>query len=379
MQESKIKPARMVYSLKSLHEMVEELKKQLSIAIDTESNSLHAYRERVCLIQISIPGIDYLIDPFRIDDMSELAEVFADPSIQKVFHAGDYDLATLKRDFGMEFNNLFDTMLAATALAEPAVGLAALLEKYFDIQLVKKYQRADWGERPLNHEMLSYAQMDSHYLLSLRDLLVEKLKEENRLEGVLEDCAALARITPALKDHEENFWRVKGAQDLNPRALSLLKELNHLRETIAEANDRPPFKVFSDKVLIEVALTQPRYLEELSLLPSFTPVMLRRFGKQIMQTVNTWRDNPVAVQPRDNHRLKDRELKLREKLLEWRKEEGEKEEIPSNAVISRDLVELLAHHDPQSKEELAEVMQNYPHRFQKYGDRLFKIVKRNSQ
>lgn len=369
----------MVYSLKSLHEMVEELKKQLSIAIDTESNSLHAYRERVCLIQISIPGIDYLIDPFRIDDMSELAEVFADPSIQKVFHAGDYDLATLKRDFGMEFNNLFDTMLAATALAEPAVGLAALLEKYFDIQLVKKYQRADWGERPLNHEMLSYAQMDSHYLLSLRDLLVEKLKEENRLEGVLEDCAALARITPALKDHEENFWRVKGAQDLNPRALSLLKELNHLRETIAEANDRPPFKVFSDKVLIEVALTQPRYLEELSLLPSFTPVMLRRFGKQIMQTVNTWRDNPVAVQPRDNHRLKDRELKLREKLLEWRKEEGEKEEIPSNAVISRDLVELLAHHDPQSKEELAEVMQNYPHRFQKYGDRLFKIVKRNSQ
>ena len=379
MPESKIRPAVMVYSQKILHEMVEELKKQPSIAIDTESNSLHAYRERVCLIQISIPGTDYLVDPFRINDMSELAEVFADPSIQKVFHAGDYDLATLKRDFGMEFNNLFDTMLAATALAEPAIGLAALLEKYFDIKLAKKYQRADWGERPLNHEMLSYAQLDSHYLLSLRDLLVEKLKEENRLEDVLEDCAALARITPAMKDHEENFWRVKGAQDLNPRALSLLKELNHLREKIAEENDRPPFKVFSDKVLIEVASTQPRYLEELSLLPSFTPVMLRRFGRQIMQTVNTWRENPVAVQPRDNHRLNDREMKLREKLLEWRKKVGEKEEIPSNAVISRDLVELLAHHDPQSKEELAQVMQNYPHRLQKYGDRLFQIVKRNNQ
>ena len=98
-----------------------------------------------------------------------------------------------------------------------------------------------------------------------------------------------------------------------------------------------------------------------------------------MQTVNTWRENPVAVQPRDNHRLYDREMKLREKLLDWRKKVGVKEKIPSNAVISRDLVELLDHHDPQSKEELAQVMQNYPHRLQKYGDRLFQIVKRNNQ
>lgn len=371
--------ARLVNSQETLSHMVAELKRQPAIAIDTESNSLHSYQEQVCLIQISIPGSDYLVDPFLIEDMSPLGEVFADPNIQKVFHAGDYDLATLKRDYGFEFVNIFDTMLAATALAEPAIGLAALLEKYYDIILVKKYQRADWGKRPLDSEMLIYAQGDSHYLLELRDLLVEKLREVGRLEYVLEDSAALARITLPMKDHEEDIWKVKGSQDLKPTALSLLKQLNHLRETIAEQKNVPPFKVFSAKALIEIATTQPHYLEELSLLPSFPPSMIRRYGKQLMQVVKDWRENPESVTPRKNHRLNDREVKLREKLGEWRKEISEKEAIPSNAVISRDLLELIAHQDPQSTEEMAEVMRDYPHHYQQYGQQIFDLIKRKNQ
>jgi len=359
--------------------MVAELKNQPSIAVDTESNSLHSYQEQVCLIQISIPRADYLIDPFPIQDMSELGEVFADPSIQKVFHAGDYDLATLKRDFGFEFTNIFDTMLAATALAEPAIGLAALLEKYYDLHLVKKYQRADWGKRPLDPEMITYAQGDSHYLLQLRDLLVDRLRAVNRLAHVLEDSAALARITLPMKDHEEDIWKVKGSQDLKPTALSLLKELNHLREMIAEQKDVPPFKVFSDKVLIEIATTQPHYMEELSLLPSLNPGIIRRYSKQLMQAIKDWRENPVPVKPRKNHRLSDRELKMREKLGEWRKEVGEKEGVPSNAILSRDLVELIAHYDPQSDEELADVMRDYPHHYEEYGPQIFELIKRKNQ
>jgi ribonuclease D len=358
--------------------MVAELKKQPAIAIDTESNSLHSYQEQVCLIQISIPGADYLVDPFLVQDLKPLGEVFADPNIQKVFHAGDYDLATLKRDFSFEFANIFDTMLAATALAEPAIGLAALLEKYYDITLVKKYQRADWGKRPLDPEMLIYAQGDSHYLIELRDLLVEKLKEVGRLENVLEDSAALARITLPMKDHEEDIWKVKGSQDLKPHALSLLKQLNHLRETIAEQKDVPPFKVISAKALIEIATTQPHYLEELSLLPSFSPSMIRRYGKQLMQVVKDWRENPVPVNPRKNHRLSDRELKLREKLGEWRKEVGEKAGIPSNAVLSRDLLELIAGHDPQSDQELVEVMRDYPYHYKQHGQAILILIKRKN-
>ena len=370
--------ARIINSQDTLSHMVAELKKQPAIAVDTESNSLHSYQEQVCLIQISIPGADYLVDPFLVQDLSPLGEVFANPNIQKVFHAGDYDLATLKRDFSFEFANIFDTMLAATALAEPAIGLAALLEKYYDITLVKKYQRADWGKRPLDPEMLIYAQGDSHYLIELRDLLVEKLKEVGRLENVLEDSAALARITLPMKDHEEDIWKVKGSQDLKPHALSLLKQLNHLRETIAEQKDVPPFKVISAKALIEIATTQPHYLEELSLLPSFSPSMIRRYGKQLMQVVKDWRENPVPVNPRKNHRLSDRELKLREKLGEWRKEVGEKEGIPSNAVLSRDLLELIAGHDPQSDQELVEVMRDYPYHYKQHGQAILILIKRKN-
>jgi ribonuclease D len=214
-------PACLVNSQETLSHMLAALKKQSSIAIDTESNSLHAYQERVCLIQISIPGSDYLIDPFSIEDLSPLREIFADQYIQKVFHAGDYDLATLKRDYSFEFANIFDTMLAATALGEPAIGLAALLEKYFDIQLEKKYQRADWGKRPLDPEMLTYAQGDSHFLLQLRDLLVEKLRERGRLELVLEDSAALARITLPMRDHEEDIFGTSRAHRILNRQPSV--------------------------------------------------------------------------------------------------------------------------------------------------------------
>lgn len=379
MQGNALPAARIIDSPKKLHQMVEELKKQPSIAIDTESNSLHSYQEQVCLIQISIPQADYLIDPIVLPDLEELNQVFSDARIQKVFHAGDYDLATLKRDFGFDFKNIFDTMLAATALAEPAIGLAALLEKYFDLKIEKKYQRADWGKRPLDPDMLAYAQNDSHYLLQLRDKLTSKLRDVDRLENVLEDSAALAKITLPMKDHEEDLWRVRGAQDLQPEALSLLKQLNHMREQIAMNRDVPPFKVFSDRMMVEIAQTQPHYREELGLLPSMSPALQRRYGGQIMQVIEQWRKKPAPVIPRANHRLSDRELKLRDKLTNWRKAIGEKEGIPSNAVFPRDLLERIAHFDPESLEQLETVMQDYPHRFRKYGNQIFKLIKRKNK
>jgi len=379
MQSPALPAARIIDSPKNLTAMVEDLKKQSAVAIDTESNSLHAYQEQVCLIQLSTREHDYLLDPIAVPDLEELGAVFANPEIQKVFHAGDYDLATLKRDFGFEFRNVFDTMLAATALAEPALGLAGLLEKYFDLRIEKKYQRADWGKRPLDPEMLEYARNDSHYLLNLRDLLVQRLKEADRLGYVLEDSAALAKITLPMKDHEENLWRVRGVQELKPEALSLLREINHLREQIAMNRDVPPFKVFSDRLMIEIAQTQPRYVEELELLPSFSPAMRRRYGSRIMQTVDSWRKNPVPVVPRANHRLSDREMNLRDKLTDWRKAIGEKDGVPSNAVFPRDLLERVAHRDPGSLEELEEVMRDYPLRFQEYGVQIFNLIKRKSK
>lgn len=376
---SQMPPASIVNNAETFQEMLAHLKTQPDIAIDTESNSLYVYQERVCLIQISTAEKDYLIDTLVMPGLDGLAPLFADPKIQKVFHAGDYDLATLKRDYGFEFVNLFDTMLAATALAEPSIGLAALLEKYLGVVMEKKYQRADWGKRPLSSEMLLYAQSDSHYLLDLRDILIKKLKDANRLDSVLEDSAAVARITLPMKEIEENIWKVRGAQDLNPMSLSLLKQLNHFREDLARQRDVPPFKVFSDRVMTEIASTQPHFQEELGLLPSLSPRFIKRYGSQIMKVIQEWRKNPIPVKARKNNRPSDRELKLRDKLSNWRKAIGAKEKVPSNVVLPRDLLELIAHHDPATKEELEIVMRDYPYRFQRYGHQIFNVIKRRSQ
>lgn len=379
MQSPMMPEASIVNNSETYQHMLAHLATQDTIAIDTESNSLHAYHERVCLIQLSSPTADFLVDPFVFDNLDELGKLFSREDIQKVFHAGDYDIGCLKRDFDFTFHNVFDTMLAATALAEPNLGLAALLEKYFGIILDKKYQRANWGERPLKAEMLSYAQCDSHYLIPLRDTLLPQLEASNRLKLVLEEGEGMARLVKPLEQHIEDIWRVKGAQDLSAEGLSLLDVLNHTRELIASKRDVPPFKVFSDRALIEIAQTQPHYIQELSLLPSLSESQVRRYGSLLMQAIQTWRENPQKVSARRNHRLSDAEMKRRDALSNWRKQAGLDEGLPSNAIISRDLLERLAHPEFSDINELKQAMKYFPYRYERYGDAIFQVLERTKE
>ena len=379
MHLSQMPPSSIVNNTETYYEMLAHLKIQSDIAIDTESNSLHAYHERVCLIQLSSSRRDFLLDPFAFEDLSELGALFARSDIQKIFHAGDYDVACLKRDFDFTFHNIFDTMIAATALAEPNLGFAALIEKYFGLVLDKKYQRANWGERPLKPEMLRYAQYDSHFLIPLRGVLLPQLEEGGRLQLVLEEGEGMARLVKPSEPHREDIWRVKGAQDLSSDALSLLGALNHLRETIASKRDVPPFKVFSDRALIEIAQTQPHYIQELSLLPSLPERQVRQYGSLLMQTIQAWRENPQKVSPRRNHRLSDAEMKRRDALSTWRKQVGVEEGLPSNAIISRELLERLAHLEFSNKAELEEAMKYFPYRYERYGDAIFQVLERTKE
>src|SRR5512147_2572985 len=165
----------------TFNQMVADLSAQPRIAVDTESNSLHAYRERVCLVQFSTPKKDYIIDPLILQDLSPLAPLFANPNIEKIFHAAEYDLICLRRDFGFEFANLFDTMQAARVLGYQFVGLDNLLAEKFQFELDKRHQKADWAMRPLTPAQLDYARLDTHFLFALRDLLETELKEKDRL------------------------------------------------------------------------------------------------------------------------------------------------------------------------------------------------------
>ena len=169
MSSSPLAPPILVADQDGLDRLVGALAAHPVVAVDTESNSLHAYRERVCLIQFSTPAADYIVDPIRLPDLGPLAPLFANPDQQKVFHAAEYDLICLRRDYRFEFANIFDTMSAARTLGWPQVGLAAILDTHFGVTMNKKYQRADWKRRPLTPEQLDYARLDTHYLVALRD------------------------------------------------------------------------------------------------------------------------------------------------------------------------------------------------------------------
>ena len=213
---SHLHPPIVVTERPQLASLVGHLSGQPAISVDTESNSLHAYQEQVCLIQFSVPGTDYLVDPLGDLDLGSLGEIFANSATVKVFHAAEYDVMCLRRDYGWRFDNLFDTMWAARVLGWSHSGLGKILRERFGVRLDKRWQRYDWGRRPLAPEALAYARLDTHYLLTLRDQLLAELKEKGRLEEAQEFFAQVAHSEPNFKPFDPNrdLWRVKVVWDL---------------------------------------------------------------------------------------------------------------------------------------------------------------------
>src|SRR5512146_2790881 len=209
-----------------LTELVADLRRQPRIAVDTESNSLHAYHERVCLVQFSTPETDYVLDPLALDDLSALGPIFASPAIEKIFHASEYDILCLRRDFGFSFAAIFDTMQAGRILGRRQAGLDRLLEEKFGVKMNKRFQKADWAVRPLSRDLLLYARLDTHYLIPLRDMLKAEL-EEKGLWQLAEEDFELARHPNGTKPKLElPAWaRYSTRRDLNERDLTILDSL----------------------------------------------------------------------------------------------------------------------------------------------------------
>ncbi|MGB9521885.1 MAG: ribonuclease D, partial [Anaerolineales bacterium] len=326
--------ALFVTQSEQLEALVEHLLNEPLVAIDTESNSLFAYQERVCLIQFSTSQLDALVDPLALDDLSPLGKVFTHPEIEKVFHAAEYDLLCLHRDFQFQFEHLFDTMIAARILGRKQIGLGSLLESEFGIHLNKRFQRANWGVRPLNQEMLAYAQDDTHYLLLLREKLLMELQSRNLVTLAMEDFTRLCRVN----SHENNstgkcdeIWRINGAQDLSPQHAAVLQELVLYRDRMARKLDRPLFKVFSDSTLLNLATFSPATLEELERVPGFPRRQMERYGHGILQAIQRGLHNP-PLYPNRNNRPSEEYLERLERLRNWRKNTANRMGVSSDVV-----------------------------------------------
>lgn len=372
----RLDPFVLVADADALAQLVAALALAPVVAIDTESNSLHAYRERVCLIQISTSKADYIVDPIALSDLSALGPVMANPGQQKILHAAEGDLVCLRRDFQFTFANIFDTMTGARTLGWPQVGLAPILNTHFGVAMDKKYQRADWKRRPLTPEQLEYARLDTHYLVALRDRQFDELNASGRWPEAKEEFERLARgrdDRDVVHTPPPAFWRVKGSRDLSPQQAALLDVVFTYREREAERLDRPPFKVMAEAVLLELARRAPRHTEELRRVPGMTSDQTRRHGAALLRAIEQGLQAPPQDAPREAREPEDVRDRY-DRLHTWRKERARARGVESDVIVPRTTLHDLARCAPRTRDELTTIKDFGPWRRDAYGDEILALL-----
>lgn len=375
MKKKHIPPAHSITSDAGLRQLAETLSAEPLLAVDTESNNMYAYQEQVCLIQLSTRSADYIVDPLMIADLSPLGELMADPGIEKVFHAAEYDIMCLKRDFGYTFANLFDTMIAARICGCKEVGLNALLRQHLGVRLDKSHQRDNWALRPLPHSALQYAQSDTHYLPALRDYFHAQLVARGHVEEAGECFAELSRLPAASARSFDpvGFWSIGQPYNLPRGTMAVLRALYLLREALAQERDRPPFKILSNRTLVALAERAPQSIRDLKGIEGMTSSQIRRYGERILRAVAEGKDTNLRPPPR--HVPPDPVVTERyTQLHSWRKARAEERGVESDVIISRQALWAIARALPESLDELADVAGIGPWRLQTYGPELLDMV-----
>ena len=352
--------ADIISTVEDLEALTELLLKEDIVAFDTEADSFYHYFDKVCLLQVATRKKCWLIDPLEIggpDKLSILAPVFSDPNVRVLFHAAEYDIYVLKRDCGFEFVNLFDTMVSAQLLGYPAIGLAALVERHFDVSLPKDEQRSDWSRRPLTPKQLSYAASDVLYLIKLAERLEKDLRKAKRLDWAHDEFETLCgRRWPDREFDKLGYLRIKGARSLDPVELAILRELFLLRDERAREIDRPPFKVLGNRTLLDICHEQTADLDSLSEIKGISDLILKRMGKDLVAAVKKGLRKPHGPIPKIETTARRRMDRRTEKRLgalkDWRGPRAEALKLDPGVLCPNAALEAIAWAAPEEPKDL---------------------------
>ena len=258
-----------------LSSFVRDLDQALWVALDTEADSLHAYPEKLCLMQLSIPGDDVLVDPLAGMEMTEFFSSLGCKTL--IMHGADYDVRLLKMGYGFVPKSIFDTMLAARLLGRRQFGLSHLTKEILGVELEKTSQKANWAKRPLTDKMSEYALNDTRHLQPLAQALKTELEAVGRIEWHAQECDRLIRDNSNINASDpDKEWRIKGSARLDSKSLCVLRGLWHWREKEAKRRNRPPYFVLSPDLMIKISDTSAQGAEIEQWLPKRIPEHRRR-------------------------------------------------------------------------------------------------------
>ena len=320
-----------------------------TVGLDLEADSLYRHSERICLIQVCYGDEVELIDPLGQYPVEPMADWIRKAKVW--MHGADYDMSLMMREWGFVPPMLYDTQIAAQLLGHQRFGYASLVEQYFDVELSKSSQKADWGKRPLSDKMLEYAINDVRYLLPLASKVESRLKELGRYDWFIESCQAAQSKVVARESQEKESWRIGGSGKLRSEGLMFLRELWNWRDGEAAAWNRPSFMITGNKQLIEWAdqLAQKKEIK--------IPPKLRADRQQrLRDTIVLAREIPEGEWPKRPERERRKKDPLFEKslkeLMDRRNKIAEGLDLDPSVIASRPILEQIVGKRAEAKDLL---------------------------
>jgi ribonuclease D len=337
------------------NEAAERLARSPFLAVDLEGNGFFRYPERVCLVQIGTADQIILLDPLSVKNLHALETLLIDDQHEKIFHSCDWDLRVLQRDFGFRVRNLFDTSVAARFLGLNQAGLGNVLKTYLEVEVnkSKSLQRQDWTLRPLPPESIAYAADDVWYLRRLREHMYTRLRELERWDWVCEEFLRIEAMKfTAPVSPEEAFWNVKGSRGLAPEQRTCLRELYLFRDRLARQLDRPPFKLVSDQVLLDLAMGPDQPLEKVSGLNYVSHLGRLTEIRQLLHQAAKLPGLPLPKAQKDFPYRMNAEAKFRFMALKaWRQAKGTALLLDPSLLWPMRSLEFLALHPGKRRQE----------------------------